>query len=433
VNEDLLQEILRYFIVQSSTVITMIQLPEVEKSLWREASPGQIYPALSGEVDVDVVIIGAGITGLSSAYMLKKAGLTVSVLEKDTVGGGTTGRTTGKVTSQHGLVYSELQKTIGIANTQNYADANQAAVEGIKQIVEAEKISCDFERADNYVFTDNDQEITQFKNEAKVAAKFGLPAEFLTETPLPFKVRGAVKFTDQAKMTAQKYVSGLANIVNGDGSFVFEGSNVTRIKDGQPCRISTDKGTVIAKDCIVATNVPTLPLMARGGYCILEFPVESHLIAAPYNEDLTGMYISPDKKQYSILPVTFESQKYLLIGGGGHFSTVRISKKLRYKRIADYAKRQFGIQNITHKWSDRDYIAYDKVPLVGKLYPWSKHVYVGTAFKKWGLTNGTVAAMILTDLITGKENLWAETLTPQRARPIKYIPKNVIDQAKQIW
>jgi glycine/D-amino acid oxidase-like deaminating enzyme len=411
----------------------MIKLPEKEKSLWREASPGQIYPSLKGEVYVDVVIIGAGITGLTTAYLLKRRGLRVAVLEKDTVGGGTTGRTTGKVTSQHNLAYVELEKMVGTHHAKMYGQANQAAVNLVERIIRDEKIDCEWERADNYVFTDNPKYVAKFKAEAELSKKFGLPADYVKGTPLPFSVQGAIKFTNQGKMSAQKYVLGLAKVVDGNESHVYEQSNVNWIHDGQPCLVSTWHGKVYAKHIIVATNVPTLPLIARGGYCFLEYPVESYIVAAPFSGKLDGMYISPDKKQYSILPAAIDNKSYLLIGGGGHVLGLRISRSMRYKRLASYAEKHFGITEITHKWSDRDYLAYDKIPLIGPLYPWSKHVYIGSAFKKWGLSNGTVAAMILTDTITGKPNKWAETFSPQRLRPLKYIPKSVLEQAKQLW
>lgn len=411
----------------------MITLPESESSLWREASPGPIYPSLKGEIYVDVVIVGAGITGLTTAYLMKRRGLRVAVLEKDTVGGGTTGRTTGKVTSQHSLSYVELGRTLGTRHVQVYAEANQTAVDLVEKIIQKEKIDCDWGRADNYVFTDDPKRVNQFKAEAAYAKSCGLPAEFVSETPLPFKIKGAVKFRDQGKMSAQKYVQGLAKLVDGEESHVFEGSNANFLHDGQPCIVSTRKGKVFAKHIVVATNVPTLPLIARGSYCFLEYPTESYIIAAPFDGKLDGMYISPDKKHYSILPINFNDQNYILIGGGGHVSGLRISKKLRYQRLAKYAEKHFGITEISHKWADRDYIAYDKVPLIGPMYPWSKHMYVGSAFKKWGLSNGTVAAIILTDMIGGKENNWSETFSPQRLRPLKYIPKSVLEQAKQVW
>ena len=408
----------------------MLNLPTTRSSYWRDAYPAAaIYPQLAQNLTVDVVIIGAGITGLTSAYLLKQAGLRVVVLDKATVGGGTTGRTTGKVTSQHNLIYSELQQRLGTAAARVYGEANQAAVERVESIVKSIGIDCDWVREDNYVFTTDDSQVATFQKEAQVAASLGLPAAFVTEAPLPFQIKAAVKFSGQAKINAQKYLLGLARAVDGDGSFVFENSSVGRIHDGKPGYVKSNGKTITAAHIIVATNVPTSPLMARGGYCLEEYPRESYIVAGRLPKAIKGMYISPDKQHYSILPVGDSSaERTLLIGGQGHLSGLRGSTTKRYQKLADYAEEHFGVTEITHCWSDRDYLGYDNIPQIGKLYPWSKHLYVGTAFKKWGLSNGTVAAIILTDLITGKQNPWAETFRPNRLKSVASFPHAVIKE-----
>ncbi len=401
----------------------MLKLPKEEKSYWRETYSESIYPHLREDLSVDVAIVGAGITGLTTAYLLKQSGFKVAVLEKSTVGGGTTGRTTGKVTSQHNLIYHDLQKRLGSETARIYGEANQAAVEQVNTIIKNEKISCDWQWDDNYVYTDDPKQVEQFKNEAKTAASLGLPATFETGIPLPVNVQSAVKFANQAKINSVAYLLGLARAVNGNGSYVFENSKVTGIKDGNPGRIRTKKAKIIAKHIIVATNVPTLPLIARGGYCSLEYPTESYIVAGPLKKEVSGMYISPDKHNYSILPIEAGGERVLLIGGESHISGLRVSKDAKYQRLANYAEKHFGITAISHHWSDRDYLAYDGVPLIGKLYPWSKHLYVASAFRKWGLSNGTVAGMILSDLIAGKANKWASTFNSNRLKPIASIPR----------
>lgn len=409
----------------------MPSLPTSEQSLWRTFYQKPLYPRLSEDLQADVVVIGAGITGLTCAYLLKQAGFSVVVLEKDTVGGGTTGRTTGKVTSQHGITYADLQQRQGIETARAYGRMNQAALEQVAAIVKAERLECDWQRDDNYVYTTDATKVAQFRQEATVAANLGLPATFETTSPLPFAIQGAVKFANQGKINAQKYVLGLAHAIQGDGCVIFEQSTVIGIRDGEPCRVRTSGGSVQCKDVVVATNVPTLPLMARGGYCILEYPTESFIVSGQPQQQLHGMYISPDKGQYSILPITVEGTSQLLIGGeGGHLPGMRLSKTKRFKKLAVYAHKHFGIDTITHTWSDRDYLAYDNIPLIGKLYPWSKHLYVGTAYRKWGLSNGTAAGIVLCDLITGKTNPWAAHVTPARLSPVTSIPRAVVQYLK---
>jgi glycine/D-amino acid oxidase-like deaminating enzyme len=400
----------------------MLLLPHKELSYWKaSAADSTIYPKLNQRLEVDVVIVGGGICGLTCAYLLKQSGKSVAVLEKNTIGSGTTGNTTGKVTSQHNLFYRDLASQLGEAVAQNYGQANQAALGKIQKIIENENINCGWQRQDHYIYTTHKDQTKKFKQEAKIAASIGLPASFEKETPLPFGVAAAVRFTDQGYFNAQAYVDGLAAAVNGGGSYVFEKSKATSFRDGSTAIVGTSQAEVIADDIIVATNVPAFPLLARGAYCILEYPETSYIVAAPIEQKIDGMYISPDDDNFSLLPVSGK-QDLLLIGGRGHVRGPH-NKNKRWQELADYGQDKFGVTSIKYKWAAWDYMAYDNIPLVGKMYPWSKHLYVATAFKKWGLTNTMVAATILTDTINGKDNLWASTFSSLRTSPIKSIPR----------
>jgi len=399
----------------------MLTLPEQETSYWQSSVSAPAYPALTEDLEADVAIVGGGIAGLTAAYLLKRSGLRVALLEKNTIGSGTTSHTTGKLTSQHNLVYEDLEKQLGERTARIYAEANQAAVEEITQIIKKEKIACEFAVDDSYVYTTDPDKVGQFKAEAKVAAKLGLPATFETRLALPFTIQAAVKFANQAKFNTQKYVLGLAAVVNGGGSYVFEHSNVTGFHDGVPASVKTKTGTVTAKDVIVATKIPAAPLIARGAYAALEHPHTSYIVAGKFRGELKGMYISPDKAHYSILPIGYEKEQLLLIGGEHHTPGLGIPRK-RYQRLADYAEKYFGVSSISYHWKGMDYIAYDNVPLVGKVYPWSKHLYTATGFKKWGLSTSMVAGMILRDTINGKANSWTPVFNSMRLKPVASIP-----------
>jgi glycine/D-amino acid oxidase-like deaminating enzyme len=408
----------------------MLKLPNQEVSYWQKSVPESSYPKLNSDIEVDVAIVGGGISGLSAGYLLKKAGKTVAIMERGKIGRGTTGNTTGKVTSQHNLIYSNLVNKFGEKTARLYGEANQQAIGQIENIINKENINCDWQSNDNYIYTRELKQVKTYQDEAKTAQKLGLPATFETKTPLPFEVKGAVRFTNQAQFNSVKYLHGLAKAIDGNGSYIFEHTRAIGIHDGKQSKARARNGGINAKNIIVATNVPTPPLIARFGYCLLEYPQTSYIVAARLNTKLSGMYISTDKNEYSILPVSLADGHLLLIGGESHIRDIKFNKKTRYQRLADYAEERFGVSSVDYRWSAWDYLAYDSMPLVGRIYPWSKHLYTVTAFRKWGLSNSMVAAMILRDLITGQKNQLSAIYTPLRASPIKSIPEVIYEYIK---
>jgi glycine/D-amino acid oxidase-like deaminating enzyme len=400
----------------------MLKLPESEISLWEESSEDTNYPELKEDLEVDVAIVGGGISGLNTGYLIKKAGFSVAIVERGKIARGTSGNTTGKVTSQHGIIYESLKQSLGESTAKIYGEANQEAIKQIETLIKNEKINCGWKRSDNFVYTRDSNQVKIYQNEAKIAQNLGLPATFETKTSLPFKIKGAVRFADQAQFNAKQYCVSLASKINGSGSFVFENTRALGIRDGAPAKVRTKNGTISAKNIIVATNVPSPPLVARFGYCVLEYPQTSYIVAASTKIKLDGMYISTDKNEYSILPVKSGKDNYILIGGESHIRDMKFNKKTRSQRLSDYAEERFSANSIDYRWSAWDYLAYDNVPLVGKIYPWSKHLYVISAFRKWGLTNSMVSAIILRDLITGEKNNWADIYNPMRTSPMKSIP-----------
>lgn len=402
----------------------MLNLPSGDLSYWKSPVADTTYDSLTQDIEVDVVIVGGGITGLTSAYLLKRSGLTVAVLEKNTIGSGTTGGTTGKVTSQHNIIYNDLKQRLGEKTARIYGEANQAALEKISALIKKEKIDCDWEVDDSYVYTADPDRIQEFKSEARVAASLGLPASFETTVPLPFQTLGAVKFANQAKMHARKYSLALASLVHGNGSHIAEQSNVIGIRDGEPATVRTKTSTITAKDIIVATKVPAGPLVARVSYAALEYPHTSYVVSGKLKSNFKGMYISPDKGHYSILTMPSGKDRLLLIGGERHIPGIA-SPTRRQQKLADYAQKYFGISTIDYRWKAMDYLAYDDIPLIGKVYPWSKHMYTATGFKKWGLTTSMVAGDILHDMIMGRPNSWSPVFDSLRLKPIASIPHAV--------
>lgn len=403
--------------------------PDNSDSYWLKDGSDPLYPALQDDREADAVIVGAGITGLTIARVLQRAGHSVMVLERGTIANGTTSGTTGKVTAQHGIVYDELVQAFGNDNMQIYANAYMKAMGDIEALIKTEKLDCNWHKEDNYVYTADGDKVNQFKSEAVAAARLGLPAKFVTRLDLPFAVEGAVKFSGQASFNANRYCYELARLITRDGGQIFEQSKALSIQDGEPGRVSTLRGSITAKHIVIATLVPTPPLVGRISYGLFESPQTSYIVAGKTESRLRGMYISPDKDHYSILPIEDGKQRYMLIGGEGHVPGLGHGEP-RKQKLIEYGKQWFDMQEIEYQWAAMDYTAYDKLPLIGKLYPWSKHIYTATGFKKWGLSSSMVAANVIRDLIEGMPTPTAQLFRTHRASAPLAISKNIFNKLK---
>ena len=232
------------------------------KSLWKESLEDIVSnkKELSENLNADVCVIGGGITGISTAYYLSKAGLKVIVLERDSLADKTTGNSTAKITSQHGLFYKYLLDDYGEDFAKKYYFANQDALNRISIIIQSENIDCDFGWQDAYVFTRNSDNLSKIKDEVDAVNFFGGQAEFVENIePNLSTVKGAIRFPHQAEFNPRKYVKGLVEIIEKCGSEIYENSKVVSVKnEDDKYIVSTDKAYVKAKYVVVATNYPII-------------------------------------------------------------------------------------------------------------------------------------------------------------------------------
>jgi glycine/D-amino acid oxidase-like deaminating enzyme/nitrite reductase/ring-hydroxylating ferredoxin subunit len=386
-------------------------------SFWIDSTPELNFPTLSANINVDVAIVGGGIAGLTTAMLLKRAGKTVALVESKQIVSGTSGHTTAKVTSLHQLIYAELIKDLGLAKAQIYADANQAALERVAKFVEEEQIDCDFSRRSSYTFTESASGLKQIEDEVAAALKLGLPASFVQTTSLPFPIAGAVKFDRQAQFHPRKYLHHLAKCVQGDGSYVFEDTRVLNVDEGNiSCQVRTDRGVLTAKKVVITTH---LPILDSGLFFAKTYPKRSYIVGARIDPERApeGMFIGSGSEYFSIRTTPDTDGLMLLVGGGGHKVGEVTHTEEQYQKVEDYARSRFGIETFDYRWSTQDLVSFDKVPYIGKLTPFSPHTYVATGFSLWGMTNGTLAGMLLSDTILGIDNPWAELFDATRVTP----------------
>ena len=402
-------------------------------SLWLDFNEqSDKFSSLSTNIETDVCIIGAGIFGLTCAYYLSNLGFQVVVLEKDGIGEKTTGHTTAKITSQHSLFYDYLMNGYGKNFASDYLEANEKAIKNIKQIIDTEKIKCDFEYQNSYVYTTKKSELGAIKKEVSAVEALGFPCEFVTKTGLPFEIEGAICFKNQAQFHPLKYLYGLCDSISSHGGEVYTNTVVTNVeKDFDSAYlVSTDSNTVRSKFVIVATHYPFINF--PGLYFLKMYQSTSYLIAVDTKKTLfNGMYINATNPIFSYRTVKYQGKELLLIGGGDHKTGHPSCYKDTYGVLEEEAKKFYPNCEVLYRWNTRDCVSLDKIPYIGQYSTSMPNVFVGTGFKKWGMTLSNVASNIIVDSICGKENKYAYLFKPSRLKPIKNRDemKNVLVQS----
>ena len=382
-------------------------------SFWVESTPDKTFQPLGADLRVECCVIGAGITGLTAALLLQRAGIKVAVLEMDGVARGVSGYTTAKVSSLQGEVYSQLESKHGREAAMLYASGNEAALAQVGALVRELSIDCDFETKPNYTYCEDPSDLSKIEQEAGAASRAGLPVEPVDDTDLPFPVAGAVRLDGQAQFHPRKYLLHLVDELERGGCLFFDDTRATGLDDGDPCVVTTTGGTVRADYVVVATHYTFLD---RSMMFPRVHPQRSYAMVGPVPEGNlpAGMYLSTEPA-WSVRTVRVGDETLLLTGGCGHNVGQHYDTEERYAQLEAWSRDKLGMTEVRYRWSTQDGSSVDSLPYIGRLTPGSRRAFTATAFRKWGMTNGTLAGMIISDLITDTPNDWASLFDPHRA------------------
>lgn len=404
--------------------------PGAPASLWlATAPPHEPRPALAGSGGhADVVVLGAGVAGLTTGYLLARAGVDVVLLEATEVGAGATGHTTAKVTAAHGLCYDDLRSRHDRDTASAYAALNTRAIRQIEEIAAREGIDCGWRRRDAYTYTQDPSRAADLAAEAEAAREAGLDAHFVAETPLPFDIAGAVLVRDQAEFHPVEWLLGLLAATERAGARVHEHSRVVEVSAGDPCRVRTAEAELTADRVIVATHHPTLD---RGLFFARLHQERSYCLAVDAADPPAGMFLSVDQPTRSLRTHRRreDGRELLLVGGEGHKVGQEDHAAGRFAALDAWAHDHFAVRSVEQRWSAQDPIPPDGLPFVGRLVPHSDRLLVATGFRKWGMTNGTAAASVLADRILGRENEAGRSWSTTRIDPIAAGPSLVRENA----
>lgn len=396
----------------------MANIPKVSNSYWIDSMKAQQYPALEDDIVVDVLVIGGGITGITTAYLLQKEGLKVAVVDSDRILSATTGHTTAKITMQHGLIYDKLKIHFGEEKARIYGEANEAGLQLIKDLINEHKIDCDFVLQNNYVYTQSESYMQKIEDEVKTAQELGFKAEYLDTVPLPFNVQAAVCFENQAMFHPRKYLLALCNLLNGKEQCIYENTRALDIEQssvgGKNLVTTLEDGVKVHSNyAVIASHFPFYD--GYGMYFARMYAARSYVLAVKTKKAFQeGMYISAEDPKRSLRYTAINGEKILLAGGDHHNTGQDSNTMAHYEALRDFVEQNYGINEIMYRWSTQDLTTLDDVPYIGPIAQGKPNVFVATGYKKWGMTTGTMAGILIRDMIVKKESPWIELFTPSR-------------------
>ena len=436
------------------------------------------YDSLQENIKTDICIIGGGLTGLSTAYNLSKYKIKTVLIEKDEIFKQTSGNSTAKITSQHGLIYKYLTDSKGIDFARKYYEANENAIKSIKNIIDQERIDCDFEYQPAYVFTQKIQDVPKIKDEVEAVNNFGGNAKFVEAKDIPInklqsaeyvekgteklKISGdniekenldlerdvvkermkgvipikaiaGIEFEKQAQFNPYKYANSLAKICSNSGVKIYEHTKAVDVDtedDDEYYIVTLENGCKIrAKYIVIATKYPIVNI--PGFYFMKMYQSTSYAVAMQIKQRLfEGMYISSEEPTISIRTTKFGDEYLLIVVGFDHKTGAQIDLSNSYRYLEEVAKNLYPEGTIKYHWNTEDCITLDKIPYIGKFSKMWENAYVGAGFNKWGITTSQIAAEIITDQILGEENEYEDIFKATRIEPIKNI-KEVTNMVKE--
>ncbi len=390
---------------------------KTNRAVWNTSDTASTFPQLNQDIEVDVVVVGAGITGLTTAYLLYQHNLKVAVVEQENVGKGTTGSSTGNLYAPIDERLFTIESKHDEKTMREVAASRTAATDLIEKIARDLNIDCDFVRAPWHLFENGshpgeDKKVIQ---EFEAAKKIGLPTSNQIPANFPLPVNTITTIANQAQFNPLKYVQGIATFLKSTACEIYEQTRVVEVKDGKTCEVITNRGSIKAKKVVMATHTPK---GIYGVHTAMQVKRE-YAMAVKLRDGLPapGIYWHAlGSQQYSIRPYKNEEGEFLIVLGEPHKVGEKENNETCFEKIEAYIRKHFNVEKIVYKWAAQNYKPADNIPYIGST-PLERNIYIATGFAADGLVYGTLAGMIISDLIAGKENKWGEIYDPKRFTP----------------
>jgi len=385
------------------------------KSLWVETAGKVTFLPLSEDIDVDVAIVGGGITGLTAALLLQRAGKRVAIIDNAQIAMGETGYSTAHLTQILDSRYGRIISDFGIEMARLAAESKRTAIDQIKALTREYGISCGLQNVPGFLYSESDLDQETLAEEVKALRLAGISAELIDAAPLPFKTSQAICVEDQAQFHPRQYLLPIAKEFVRMGGKIYENTRVLDVKDSEPCQVQTENNVITARDVIIAANIPVTnwlflntKLSAYRTYALgakLRTPMKP------------GLYWDTLDPYHYIRAYSDKTEgDFVIVGGEDHKTGTATNTEAYFHNLERYTRHRFDIESIPYFWSGQIIKPLDGLPYIG-LNSLAKHVYVSTGYNGNGITFGTLGAMILSDLILEKENKFASLYQATRLHP----------------
>ena len=387
------------------------------KSYWL-THPVPLFPKLTEDSSTEVAVIGGGITGILTAYLLAKAGRQVTLVEAQNLVSGVTGNTTAKITAQHSLIYHQLVKIHGEEKARLYYEANLDGLNLIQRICKELNIECDLETKSAVVYSTTAKGLLQLRKEASAYGKLQIEGTFSKDPieDLPFETTASLTMPNQAQFHPVKFLAPIVEEIQRLGGEIYEQTRAVKVQNNTAVLMENETQLEF-KQLVVATHYPFNDF---NGFYFSKLSIDrSYIIAAKTAGKIPkAMYINAESPSRSLRSVTAsDGQEMLLIGGESHSTgKSKTPTQEHYQNLKEFGQRYFNLRAVSYHWSSQDLTTLDKLPYIGQMTPSSSNIFMATGFQKWGMAMGAIAGKIIKDSIIGQESRYTQLFDPNRGK-----------------
>jgi glycine/D-amino acid oxidase-like deaminating enzyme/nitrite reductase/ring-hydroxylating ferredoxin subunit len=404
-------------------------------SIWHATTDAMTRTPLQEDARADVCVVGAGIAGMVTAYLLARAGRRVIVVDDGPVGGGETGRTTAHLSDALDDRYSVLERLHGEEGARLAAQSHRAAIDRLERFCREDSIDCDFRWVDGYLFPSEQSGEDDLQAELEAALRAGVAVEWSDDPPYaPFGPRRGLRFQRQARFHPLRFLDGLASRIEAAGGRIHTGTRVTSVQGGAPVRVETERGHVIlASASVVATNSPITDYVVTHAK---QAPYRTLAIAArvPAGSVPDALYWEEADPYLYIRLQPGDGHDWLIVGGEDYKTGQKEDDDERLRRLEQWTRKAFPmVEAVEHRWSGQVLEPSDGLAYVGPNPDGAENVYIITGDSGHGMTHGTLGAILVSDLVLGRENPWRELYDPRRVslKSVKELAKENLNVAVQ--